>query len=61
MVTFIRQWFASLEEVGRDPSSQGYVVVHGAAGSFIVPVDPDRQPPGRGRFLLWELLQFHQA
>ena len=61
MVTFIRQWFASLEEVERDPSSQGYVVFYGAAGSFIVSVNPDRQPPGRGRFLLWELLQLHQA
>ena len=61
MVTFIRQWFASLEEVERDRDSHGYVVVYGAAGSFIVPVDPDRQPPGRGRFLLWELLQLHQA
>jgi hypothetical protein len=61
MVTVIRQWFASLEEVERDLNSQGYVVVYGAAGSFVVPVEPDRQRPGRGRFLLWELLQLHQA
>jgi hypothetical protein len=61
MITVIRQWLDSLDEAERDLNSQGYVVVYGAAGSFVVPIAPDRQPPGRGRFLLWELLQLHQA
>ncbi len=61
MMTVIRQWLISLGEGERDLNSQGYIVVYGAAGSFIVPVDPDRQPPRRGRFLVWELLQLHHA
>jgi hypothetical protein len=61
MMTFIRQWLDALNEGERDLNSQGYVVVYGAAGSFVVPVGSDRQPPVRGRILLWELQQLHLA
>jgi hypothetical protein len=61
MMTVMHQWLDSLNEVERDLRSQGYVVVYGAAGSFVIPVCSDRQPPGRGRFRLWELLQMHPA
>ena len=61
MMTAIRQWLDSLDDVEGDLRSQGYVVVYSAAGSFVVPVGSDRQPPDRRRFVLWELLQLHPA
>ena len=61
MLTVIRQWLDSLNEVERDLRSQGYVVVYSAAGSFVVPVGSDRQPSDRRRFVLWESLQLHPA
>ena len=61
MMTVIRQWLDSLDDVEDDLRSHAYVVVHGAAGSFVIPVGSDRQPPDRRRFVLWELLQLHPA
>ncbi len=61
MTTVIRQWLDSFNEVECDLTSQGYVVVYGAGGSFLVPIGSDRQPPSRRRFVLWELLQMHPA
>jgi hypothetical protein len=61
MMAVIRQWLASFDEGERDLNSQGYVVVYGAAGSFVVPFDSDRHPLVRGRFLLWELHQLRPA
>jgi hypothetical protein len=61
MMTVIRQWLKSLNEGERDLRSQDYIVVYSAAGSFVVPIGSDRQPLGRERFVLWELLQLHPA
>ncbi len=61
MMTVIRQWLDALNEGERDLNSHGYVVVYGAAGSFVVPVGSDRQPSDRRRILLWELQQLHLA
>jgi hypothetical protein len=46
MMAVIRQWLDALDVGERDPNSQGYVVVYGAAGSFVVPIGPDTPPPG---------------
>jgi hypothetical protein len=61
MMTAIRQWLASLNEGERDLNSQGYIIVYGAAGSFVVPVDSDRPLPGGRRIPLWELHQLQPA
>jgi hypothetical protein len=61
MMTVMRQWLASLNEVEHDLRSQGYVVVHGAAGSFVIPGSSDRPPRGRRRLLLSALHQLQPA
>ena len=61
MIPVIRQWLDALNHGERDLNSQGYVVLHGAAGSFIVPINLDRYLPGRRRILLWENYQLQLA
>jgi hypothetical protein len=61
MIAVIRRWLTSLNEVERDLRSQGYVVVYGVTGSFIVPVGSDRQPLRSRRFARSELLQLYLA
>jgi hypothetical protein len=61
MMTVIRQWLASLNQVECDLNSQGYIVVYGAAGSFVVAVASDRQPTGGRCILRWKLHQLQPA
>jgi hypothetical protein len=61
MMTVMRRWLDSLNGVEHDHTSQDYVVVYTAAGSFVIPLSSGRRTPGRGRFVLWELLQMHPA